>query len=97
MTLVVVWLLKIPVFMLVGGLVLVWIAFKLVAEGDNDADEGGPNIAAKASVRGAVQTIDGQPFVTPTSVWRQGDRLFWHGSSASRALRSTPDGTPVRP
>ncbi len=39
--------------------------------------------------------IDGQPFVTPTAVWRQGDRLFWHGSSASRALRSTPDGTPV--
>lgn len=39
--------------------------------------------------------IDGQPFVTPTAVWRQGDRLYWHGSSASRALRATPDGTRV--
>jgi nitroimidazol reductase NimA-like FMN-containing flavoprotein (pyridoxamine 5'-phosphate oxidase superfamily) len=39
--------------------------------------------------------LDGQPFVTPTAVWRQGDRLYWHGSSASRALRSTGDGAPV--
>jgi nitroimidazol reductase NimA-like FMN-containing flavoprotein (pyridoxamine 5'-phosphate oxidase superfamily) len=38
--------------------------------------------------------LDGQPFVTPTSVWRQGDRLYWHGSSASRMLRAT-DGRPV--
>ena len=53
----VVWLLKIPVFMLAGGLVLVWIAYKLVAEGDGGENEGGPNIAAKVSVRGAVQTI----------------------------------------
>jgi len=39
--------------------------------------------------------IDGQPFVTPTSVWRQGDRLYWHGSSASRMLRATMDDVPV--
>ena len=39
--------------------------------------------------------IGGQPFVTPTSVWRVDDRLYWHGSAASRALRATPDGTPV--
>jgi uncharacterized protein len=39
--------------------------------------------------------IDGQPFVTPTSVWRQGDRLYWHGSSASRMLRATKDDVPV--
>ncbi len=31
--------------------------------------------------------LDGQPFVTPTSYWRDGDRLYWHGSSASRMLR----------
>lgn len=37
---------------------------------------------------------DGQPFATPTAVWRQGDRLYWHGSSASRMLRTT-DGQPV--
>jgi nitroimidazol reductase NimA-like FMN-containing flavoprotein (pyridoxamine 5'-phosphate oxidase superfamily) len=38
--------------------------------------------------------LDGQPYVTPTAVWRQGDRLYWHGSSASRMLRSV-DGEPV--
>jgi nitroimidazol reductase NimA-like FMN-containing flavoprotein (pyridoxamine 5'-phosphate oxidase superfamily) len=37
---------------------------------------------------------DGQPYATPTAVWRQGDRLYWHGSSASRMLRAT-DGQPV--
>jgi uncharacterized protein len=37
---------------------------------------------------------DGQPFVTPTAVWRQGDRLYWHGSRASRMLR-TVDGADV--
>jgi nitroimidazol reductase NimA-like FMN-containing flavoprotein (pyridoxamine 5'-phosphate oxidase superfamily) len=37
---------------------------------------------------------DGQPHATPTIAWRQGDRLYWHGSSASRMLRAT-DGRPV--
>lgn len=39
--------------------------------------------------------IDGQPYVTPTAIWRQGDRLYWHGSSASRMLRATKDSVPV--
>jgi nitroimidazol reductase NimA-like FMN-containing flavoprotein (pyridoxamine 5'-phosphate oxidase superfamily) len=39
-------------------------------------------------------TQDGQPYATPTAVWRQGDRLYWHGSAASRMLRAT-DGQPV--
>jgi hypothetical protein len=39
--------------------------------------------------------LDGQPYVTPTAIWRTGDRLFWHGSSASRMLRATRDGAPV--
>lgn len=39
--------------------------------------------------------IDGQPFVTPTAVWRQGDRLYWHGSSASRGIRAVQDGASV--
>jgi len=30
--------------------------------------------------------IDGQPFVTPTAYWREGDDVYWHGSHASRAL-----------
>ncbi|NNG06029.1 MAG: pyridoxamine 5'-phosphate oxidase family protein [Inquilinus sp.] len=31
--------------------------------------------------------IDGLPYVTPTIYWREGDRVYWHGSSASRMLR----------
>jgi len=33
--------------------------------------------------------IDGQPAVTPTLQWREGDHVYWHGSSASRALRAS--------
>lgn len=39
--------------------------------------------------------IDGQPYVTPTAYWREGERLFWHGSSASRMLRTVAGGVPV--
>jgi uncharacterized protein len=39
--------------------------------------------------------IDGKPYVTPTLFWRDGDRLFWHGSSASRMLRTQRAGVPV--
>lgn len=39
--------------------------------------------------------IDGQPFVTPTAYWRQGDVLYWHGSSASRMLRHLAQGLPA--
>lgn len=40
--------------------------------------------------------IDGQPYVTPTAHWRDGGRVYWHGSSASRMLRSLkPGGVPV--
>ena len=35
--------------------------------------------------------VDGTPYVTPTLQWREGDRVYWHGSSASRALRSSND------
>jgi hypothetical protein len=31
---------------------------------------------------------EGKPVVTPTMQWRDGDRIFWHGSSASRMLRA---------
>ena len=33
--------------------------------------------------------IDGAPFVTPTFQWREGNRVYWHGSSASRMLRNS--------
>ena len=36
---------------------------------------------------GTVQ--DGAPVVTPTLQWREGDRVYWHGSNASRALRAS--------
>lgn len=39
--------------------------------------------------------IDGQPYVTPTCHWREGDRLYWHGSSASRMLRTVKEGVPA--
>lgn len=31
---------------------------------------------------------DGRPVVTPTICWREGDRVYWHGSSASRMIRA---------
>jgi uncharacterized protein len=39
--------------------------------------------------------IDGKPYVTPTLFWRDGERLYWHGSSASGMLRAQRDGIPV--
>jgi uncharacterized protein len=39
--------------------------------------------------------IDGQPYVTPTLFWREGEKLYWHGSSASRMLRNQSTGIPV--
>ena len=39
--------------------------------------------------------IDGKPYVTPTLFWREGERLYWHGSSASRMLRTQRAGIPV--
>ncbi|MDT7952546.1 MAG: pyridoxamine 5'-phosphate oxidase family protein [Acetobacteraceae bacterium] len=38
--------------------------------------------------------IDGAPYVTPTLHWREGERVYWHGSAASRFLRKA-DGMPV--
>jgi YjbE family integral membrane protein len=53
MTLTVVWLLKIPGLMLVGGLGLVWIAYRLVAAQDG-GDEHGP---MATTFWGAMKTI----------------------------------------
>jgi len=39
--------------------------------------------------------VDGQPYCTPTTHWREGTRLYWHGSSASRMLRAQGAGLPV--
>lgn len=39
--------------------------------------------------------VDGQPFVIPTGYARAGDRLFIHGSQASRMLRTLGQGIEV--
>jgi nitroimidazol reductase NimA-like FMN-containing flavoprotein (pyridoxamine 5'-phosphate oxidase superfamily) len=39
--------------------------------------------------------VDGQPYCTPTLFWREGETLYWHGSSASRMLRNQSEGEPV--
>ena len=53
LTLVVVWLLKIPAFLLIGGVALVYIGWKLT----QDAGESKHSIAPQSSMRGAIQTI----------------------------------------
>lgn len=53
MTIGVVWLLKIPGLMLVGGLALVWIAYKLLAA-EEDGDEHG---SGASTLVGAMKTI----------------------------------------
>lgn len=35
--------------------------------------------------------VDGRPVVTPTLQWREGGRVYWHGSRASRALLASED------
>jgi YjbE family integral membrane protein len=52
LTLGVVWLLKIPAFLLIGGMALVYIGWKLTQDGG-----GGHSIATQTSMRGAIQTI----------------------------------------
>ena len=36
--------------------------------------------------------FNGQPYVTPTLQWREGDHVYWHGSAASRMLETTDGG-----
>ncbi len=54
MTLIVVWLLKIPGLMLIGGLGLLWIAYQLIADTGGDDAEHGP---AAGTFWGAMKTI----------------------------------------
>ena len=39
--------------------------------------------------------FDGAPYVTWTAYWRDGERVYWHGSSASRMIRRVKGGLPV--
>lgn len=40
-------------------------------------------------------TAEGAPHVIPTAHWRMGDRVYWHGSSASAMIRAAGGGIPV--
>ena len=40
-------------------------------------------------------SVDGQPYVIPTSFGRNGDELYIHGSAASRMLRNLEKGIPL--
>ena len=53
MTVVVVWLLKVPGLLLVGGVMLVWIAYKLLASGDSVES----HVSPADSFLGAMKTI----------------------------------------
>lgn len=63
-------------------------------------DRGAYDFAALAAILDAQPlanvgyVIDGQPFVTPTLQWREGERVYWHGSAASRMLKAVA-GAPV--
>ena len=39
--------------------------------------------------------IDGRPVVIPTFHWRHADRVYWHGSAASRMLEANAAGSEV--
>jgi len=39
--------------------------------------------------------VDGQPYCTPTAYWRDGTRVYWHGSAASRMLDAQAAGIAV--
>src|SRR5438552_2410765 len=39
--------------------------------------------------------VDGQPYVMPTGYARSGERLYLHGSTASRMVRSIAEGIDV--
>jgi uncharacterized protein len=40
-------------------------------------------------------SVEGQPFVIPTLYGREGDKLYLHGSAASRMLRELEKGVPA--
>ena len=42
-----------------------------------------------------AHVVDGRPVATPTLHWRIGERVYWHGSVASRLLRTNAVGGEV--
>lgn len=42
-----------------------------------------------------AHVVDGRPVATPTLQWRIGDHVYWHGSTASRMIRTQVAAAPV--
>ena len=42
-----------------------------------------------------AHVVDGRPIATPTLHWRVGDRVYWHGSVASRLMKTNALGAEV--
>jgi nitroimidazol reductase NimA-like FMN-containing flavoprotein (pyridoxamine 5'-phosphate oxidase superfamily) len=42
-----------------------------------------------------AHVVDGRPVAMPTLHWRHGDRVYWHGSAASRMLATNAGGGEV--
>ncbi len=42
-----------------------------------------------------AHVVDGRPVATPTLHWRIGERVYWHGSVASRMLKTNAQGGDV--
>lgn len=57
MTILVVWLLKIPGLLFVGGAMLVWIAYKLLLKEDGNGNGNGTSINGAGTLSGAIKTI----------------------------------------
>jgi nitroimidazol reductase NimA-like FMN-containing flavoprotein (pyridoxamine 5'-phosphate oxidase superfamily) len=60
-------------------------------------DRGALDAALDAGLVAHVAVVDGegQPFVLPVGYARDGDRVLFHGSTASRLFRSLADGAPT--
>ncbi|MEO6921318.1 MAG: TerC family protein [Collimonas sp.] len=54
MTVAVVWLLKIPGLQMIGGIALLWIAYKLLTDSDNDGSHGAGAITMAAALKTIV-------------------------------------------
>lgn len=49
-------------------------------------------ILDRSALAHVVYVIDGEPFCTPTCHWRDGDVLYWHGSSALPTMKNLANG-----
>ncbi|MCQ6561431.1 TerC family protein [Paenibacillus mendelii] len=76
LTLVVVWLLKIPGLLLVGGLLLVWIAYKLLVEEKNHDVKSAVNLWAAVRTIVVADTVMGLDNVLAVAGAAHGDFLL---------------------